>query len=165
MKNIFIWYLAGAVAAIAIGWVGAIIHASGHAPLGIVSLGLGAALGIVLGTIARAMGILCTRTVVATILLAIVAVLAQHAWLYGDFRRQWLKSRVASAAVAMFRSESPPGPREYFANELAGGKAPLWTIDAVLIAAGAVTAVIWFRRRETIVDVAADGQNNEARHE
>ena len=47
-----IWYGAGAVAAIAIAWLAALVHASGHAPIGLVSLVVGIALGVVLAKIA-----------------------------------------------------------------------------------------------------------------
>ena len=47
------WYAAGLVAAIAVAWLAAMLHASGHAPVGLVSIGVGTALGVALGTISR----------------------------------------------------------------------------------------------------------------
>ena len=112
-----IWFGASAVAAVAIARLAAMIHASGHAPIGLVSLGIGIALGAALTAIAsvlvaapaarqRLAG--TRRLVIATAVLAILTVLAEHAWLYVDFRRQWQEARAKSAQVAMFRPETPP---------------------------------------------------------
>src|SRR5438128_588084 len=112
------WYGAGAVAAIVLAWIAALIHASGYAPLGIVSLGIGTTLGSILAAIAatqRVAGI--RRLILGTIILSILTILAEHAWLYLDFRRQWQESREKSPQVAMFRPESPWSPAEYFAHE------------------------------------------------
>ena len=142
-----IWLVSGALAAIAVGWLAARIHASGHAPVGLVSLGIGALLGAIICTIAASQRLAGARAlIVNTLLLAILTILAEHAWLYRDFRGQWQEARVKSAAVAMFRPETPPGPREYFVREF---NAPLWCFDAVLVAAAAVGAVVvWQRKRQ-----------------
>src|SRR4051794_21622591 len=100
-----IWYGAGAVAAIVIAWLSSLIHASGHAPVGLVSLGVGISLGAALSGIAarqRVAGF--RRLLVGAAILAILTVVAEHIWLYVDFRRQWQAERARSAAVAMFRS-------------------------------------------------------------
>src|SRR5438045_201190 len=99
-----IWYAAGVVAAILVAWIAAVIHASGHAPLGLVSLGIGIAFGLILAALAatqRVAGV--RRLILGTILLAILTVLAEHAWLYLDFRRQWQEARAKSPPVALLR--------------------------------------------------------------
>src|SRR3954451_23421233 len=114
-----IWFGASAVAAVAIAWLAAMIHASGHAPIGLVSVGVGLALGATLSGLAARQQIACTRRVViGTVLIAVLTVFAEHAWLYLDFRRQWSESREKSPQVAMFRSESPLSLQEYFRTQL-----------------------------------------------
>jgi hypothetical protein len=149
-----IWYITGAGAALAIAWLAAMLHVSGHAPLGLVSLGVGAALGALLSAIAASGhrpkgGRLAGQRllVLSTIIFAIVTVLAQHAWLYIDFRRQWHEARAASPEVALFRAESPWSPAEYLAHELTPKQAALWALDAALIVAAAVGVVVWWQRR------------------
>ena len=55
--------------------------------------------------------------ILGTILLAILTVLAEHTWLYLDFRRQWQEAREKSPQVAIFRPESPWSLQEFFAIE------------------------------------------------
>jgi hypothetical protein len=137
-----IWYAAGAVAAIVVAWVAAIVHASGHAPLGLVSLVVGIALGGVLFALAATQRIASRRRlIVGTFLLAIVAVLGEHTWLYLDFRRQWQEARANSPQVAIFRSESPWSPREYFKNEATPGRTLLWCADALTLIASATATL------------------------
>jgi ABC-type uncharacterized transport system permease subunit len=143
-----IWYITGAGAALAIAWLAAMLHVSGHAPLAIVSLGVGAALGATLSAMAATLRVAGQRNIIlSTILFALVTIVAQHAWLYIDFRRQWHEARAASPEVALFRPESPWSPAEYLARELTPGRAGLWTLDAALVVAAAVAVVIWWQRR------------------
>jgi hypothetical protein len=87
------------------------------------------------------------RLMIETIVLAAVAVLAEHAWLYIDFRRQWHEARANSAEIAMFRPETPWSPVEYFTREASEGRWALWLTDAAIITAAAVlTSLIAFRR-------------------
>lgn len=142
-----IWYAAGAVAAIFVAWLAALIHASGHAPIGLVSLGVGVALGSILAAIAatqRVAGV--RRLILGTLLLAILTVLSEHAWLYLDFRRQWQEARIKSPQVALFRSEPPLSPAEYFAHESTPQQAVLWGFDATIITSSAVAAMLVLRR-------------------
>jgi ABC-type uncharacterized transport system permease subunit len=142
-----VWYAGGLVAAIAVAWLGAMLHVSGHAPIGLLSLGVGILLGAVIGGIAATQKIAAgKRLVVGTILLAIVAVLAEHAWLYGEFRRQWNEARTKSPEVALFRPQAPWSPPEYFARELTSQRAALWCLDAALIVTGAVAAQLVLHR-------------------
>jgi ABC-type uncharacterized transport system permease subunit len=142
-----LWYASGLVAAIAVAWLSAMLHVSGHAPVGLLSLGVGILLGATLVGIAATQKIASgKRLVVGTILLAIVAVLAEHAWLYGEFRRQWHDARSKTPEVALFRPEAPWSPPEYFARELTSLRAALWCLDAALIVIGAVAAQFVLRR-------------------
>ena len=77
---------------------------------------------------------------------ALLAALAQHAWLYHDFRRQWHEARASSAQIAMFRQETPWSPAEYFAHEFTPKRAGLWVLDAALIVAGSVATVAVMKR-------------------
>jgi hypothetical protein len=70
-----------------------------------------------------------------TVFFAVLTIVAEHAWLYLDFRGQWKQSRTTSPAVAMFRPEEPLTPREYFARDW---NPRLWISDAVIITATTV---------------------------
>jgi ABC-type uncharacterized transport system permease subunit len=143
-----LWYAVGLIAAIAVGWLAAVVHGAGHAPIGILSLAVGIALGIILCRIAATLRVAGSpRLVVGAILLALVTVLAQHAWLYHSFRQQWHKARTESAEVAMFRPETPWSPSEYFSRELTPQRAALWCVDAALITAAAVGTVVLLDRK------------------
>jgi hypothetical protein len=145
MKPMPIWYLAGALAAIAVGWLTATLNVAGIAPIAILSLAVGALLGAILGGIAALTQVTCRKQlIVGTIALAILTVLAEHAWLYRDFRRQWHEARANSAEVAMFRSETPWSPGEYFGRELSSWRAVYWCVDAMLVVSAAiVTVLVW----------------------
>jgi hypothetical protein len=162
-------YIMSAGAALAIAWLAAMLHLSGHAPLGLISLGVGAAVGAVLTAIAamgygpksgRVAGRAPSR--LTTVIFAIVTVLAQHAWLYLYFRRQWHEARANSAHIAMFRPESPWSPTEYLTRELTAQQAnpgyiiALWALDAALIVAAAVAIVAWLHRRFEANSATAD---------
>jgi hypothetical protein len=145
-----IWYGAGAVAAIVIAWLAALVHASGHAPLGLVSLVVGISLGVALTKIAAAQHVAgARRLIVGTILLAILAVVAEHTWLYFDFRRQWQESREKSPQVAIFRPESPWSPQEFFLNEATPEHTAVWCMDAAIIVASAIGTVVALTRKPT----------------
>jgi hypothetical protein len=142
------WYIMSAGAALAIAWLAAMLHVSGHAPLGIISLGVGAALGAALTAIAASQRLAGKRKfILTTIIFAVLTILAQHAWLYVEFRRQWHEARANSAQIAMFRPESPWSPAEYLSHELTPASAALWALDAALIVAAALGVVIWWQRR------------------
>jgi hypothetical protein len=147
-----IWYGFGVILAVLVAWLAAVVHASGHAPLGLVSLGVGIALGAALAGIAATLQLACFRRLMfGTLVLAIVAVFAEHAWLYLDFRRQWHESRRSSAAVAMFRSETPPSLQEYLHLEWSPQRAAVWCVDAVLVVAGAAATVFALRREKKLI--------------
>jgi hypothetical protein len=163
------WYITSAGAALAVAWLAAMLHLSGYAPVGLISLGVGAALGAALTAIAatghrpkggRVTGRTPSR--LTTVIFAIVTVLAQHAWLYLYFRRQWHEARANSAHIAMFRPESPWSPTEYLTRELTTQQAnpgyiiALWAIDAALIVAAAVAIVAWLHHRFQANPTTAD---------
>src|SRR6185503_6181225 len=98
---LLIWWLTGTIAAIAIGWVAALVHASGHAPVGITSIGVGVVLGVALSGLAASQRVAGLRPLLfGIVILAILTVLAEHAWLYRDYCGQWRESRAKSVAVA-----------------------------------------------------------------
>jgi len=135
------------MAAIAIGGLAATIHLAGFAPVGVLPLGVGLALGAILTGLAAVTRVTCgKRLIVGAALLAIVAALAEHAWLYRDFRRQWHEARAKSPHIAMFRPETPWSPAEYFAHEASPGRVALWCVDAALVTAATVGTVLGSRR-------------------
>jgi ABC-type uncharacterized transport system permease subunit len=140
------WFLAGTIAAVAVGWIAAQIHLSGRAPLGLTSLAVGVTLGAALAYLAATLRVAGrTSLLLGTFLLAIVLIAAEHAWLYRDFCGQWREDREKSAAVAMFRDENPPSPQVYFSREFNG---PLWAFDAVVIVGAAIGVVfLWQHSR------------------
>ncbi|HVT26927.1 MAG TPA: hypothetical protein VHE81_02805 [Lacipirellulaceae bacterium] len=148
------WYGAGVVAAIAVAWFASLVHASGHAPLGLVSLGVGAVLGAAVSVIARKQQVAGGRQLVGSVIVfAIVAIVAEHAWLYLDYRHEWLAQTAKSPQVAIFRTEPLP-PTKYFAHEWSPQNAALWCLDAVLIVAGAVgTVFVWRGQRAPEPDI------------
>jgi hypothetical protein len=152
MYAMVIWYAVGAMAAIAIAWLAAVLHIAGRAPIGIISVAVGISLGALLSALAARQRLACRRRlIVGTILLAILAVVAEHAWLYRDFRRQWHEARAKSPEAALFRPESPWSPREYFTNELTTRRAALWCLDGALIIAATVgTALAWNHNRHSV---------------
>jgi hypothetical protein len=127
-------------AAIAIGWLAARIHASGYAPLGLTSFGVGAFLGIVVGMMASSRKVSNARTIVSgTVLAAVITVVAEHAWLYRDYCRQWQEERTRSVAAATFPDAKPLTISEWFKHEWSP---LLWLTDAALITiTAAATAV------------------------
>jgi ABC-type uncharacterized transport system permease subunit len=142
-----IWYGAGAVAAIFVAWVASLIHASGNAPLGLVSIGVGATLGVFLAKLAATLHIAGKKQlVIGTIILSILCILAEHTWLYLDFRRQWHADQAKTPQVAIFRPDTPWSPAQYFTHELTPRQGALWCLDATIIIGIAVAAVVTLRR-------------------
>jgi hypothetical protein len=157
LKSLLMWLATGTIAAGIAGWIAAQIHLTGHAPVGLVSAGAGALLGFALAWLAVLAGIRCKRQLaIGTLLLATLAVVAEHAWLYRDFRRQWEEAREKSTTVAMFRSERPPGPDMYFAHEW---NPALWISDGAIIIVAAVGTVILLRRNAGDFGAVVDTQS------
>jgi ABC-type uncharacterized transport system permease subunit len=143
------WVGGGWIAAMGVGSVAAMVHLSGHAPLGLVSLGVGVGLGLILGILAARLQITARKhTILLTVLLACVAVISQHAFIYGDFRRQWRES-LRSPQVAMFRSEKPLSPIQYFSHEVTPERIALWCLDAGIIITCSVFVVWRMQRRNS----------------
>jgi len=142
------WYAGGVVVAVVLGWIAAAFHAAGRAPIGILPLGVGLALGAILSGIAAILRVAGrSRLIAGAAILALVAVLAEHAWLYQDFHRQWQEARASSAEVAMFRPEAPWSLAEYFSREASPARTALWALDATLITAAAVATVAILQRQ------------------
>jgi hypothetical protein len=139
--------LLGVVAAVAIGIAAGAVSRTGWAPVGIFSLGVGLAVGAAATILAKLCGVDCrTRLVVGTLVLALVATAAQHAWLYREYRLQWNAARDREPALALFSEESAPkSPGDYLAAEVAAGRPNWWFVDALLVAAGAVGVVLWWK--------------------
>jgi hypothetical protein len=147
-RFILLWYAGGAVSAVAIGFVAARLNLWGVAPIGLLSIGIGILLGLILGGLAALRDVTGRMwLVLGTVTLAILTVLAEHAWLYHDFRRQWHEARVESAEVALFRPETPWSPTEYFGREASAARLVLWACDAALIAAAAAVTVVVISRQ------------------
>jgi hypothetical protein len=161
-SNVLAWCAGGLVAAVVVGCTGAVMQLAGLAPVVILPLALGGVLGIVLSSLSVSMGLSCPkRLVTGTIVLAMFAVLAEHAWLYRDFRRQWQQERANNPNVAMFRPETPSSPAEYFARESSPGRIALWCVDAVFLIGSALVAVVIVGRRSLAkFAVAADLKHN-----
>jgi hypothetical protein len=154
---ILLWYLGGFVAAVAVGWLAAMLHMAGFAPLGLFSLGVGSLLGVMLIFLTAMTAIRCrTRLVVGCFVMAVVTVLAEHAWLYREFRRQWHEDRASSAEVALLRPETPWSAAEYFGRESTARRLGLWLLDVILILAGALSVVVMWQRRRRTFGLAAD---------
>jgi hypothetical protein len=142
------WSLAGGgVVAVALGWLVAKLNVIGFTPVGLLPLAIGIALGTAAGSLAAVARIAQPkRLILTTVVLAILAVLSEHAWLYRDFCRQWREARANEAKIAMFRPEKPWSPAEYFAQEATPRRIALWCVDAVLIVAGAVATALISRQ-------------------
>ncbi len=143
------WFVCGTVAAITVAWVAMLIHRSGKAPLGLVSIGIGVVLGLALGWIAAKLNIRQSRgMIIGTVALGFLTVAAQHAWLYREFRQQWHDSRQNSPQVAMFRAEEPWSPVDYLRHEMTSRQVALWCVDAALIVAAAVGSLLVIHKQE-----------------
>jgi hypothetical protein len=136
------------LAAVAIGFVAARLNLWGIAPIGLLSIGVGILLGITLGGLAALRDDTGRRRLVlGTVAWAIFTVLAEHGWLYHDFRRQWHEARVKSVEVALFRPAMPWSPTEYFGREASAGRLVLWACEAALLAAAAAVTVVLMNRQ------------------
>jgi len=142
------WYLSGIAVGAVVGWVAAQCYLGGWAPVGFVSLAVGGCLGLAAGQLAHLAGVLGRRRlVIGTVVLALVAVFAEHAWLYRDFRRQWTEARARDPQVALFRPEAPWSPAEYLRHEWSPGRLAFWCVDATLIVTSAVGVVLARQRQ------------------
>lgn len=160
-----LFLLGGIAAGAAVGWIAARCHASGIAPVGLVSLAAGLALGYALSKLAAATGMkVSKRLLVGVAAFALVAVFVEHTWLYWDFRRQWEEARAVNPQVALFREAEPWTPAEYLWREVSTARIGLWCVDAALIIAGAV-GVVFARRgasaeKVVVAEVASGNDTN-----
>jgi hypothetical protein len=141
------WYVLGTLAAVGVGGLAAAFNLADIAPVGILSICIGITLGaslIGLAAVVRVIG--GKRLILGAIVLAIVAVLAEHAWLYLEFRREWHQGRAESPHIAMFRPEIPWSPAQYFAHEASANHVALWCVDAALLTAATAGTVAFGRR-------------------
>ncbi|MCC7475967.1 MAG: hypothetical protein IT425_11260 [Pirellulales bacterium] len=138
------WLGLGALAAVFVGWLAARLHAWGPTPVGLIALGAGVLLALAIRWLATVLGINRFSTlVVGVLVLALLAIVAEHAWLYQDFRAQWREAREKSAMVALFRPVDPPEAKPYFSHEFNG---PLWCFDAAVLVVAAIGTIAVGRR-------------------
>ena len=146
------WCGGGAATAAALGWAGATLSLAGKAPVGLLSIGIGLALGLVLVGLAEITHSRERRMlIIGTLVFAFLTVLAEHAWLYRAYRQQWWKNRVEQPAVALFRPETEPlSVVAYFRREFeySPRQGMVWALDAALIASASVGLVILRRCHE-----------------
>ncbi len=146
-SHVLTWYCLGTLAAIGIGALAAMLNLAGYAPVGILPIGVGVALGAILFGLAAITQVNCRkRLIVGAMALAMVSVLTEHVWLYRDFRRQWHEARANSPHLAMFRPETPWSLREYAAHEATPQQLVLWSFDAALIVATSAATVAYANR-------------------
>jgi exosortase/archaeosortase len=146
-SHFVLWYVLGALAGIGLGGLAAALNLAGFAPIGILPICVGIALGAVLVGLAAATRINCSRRlIIGAVVLAIVAVLAEHAWLYVQFRREWHRGRAESPQIAMFRPETPWSPAQYFAHQASASGLALWCADAALLTTATAGTVVIGRR-------------------
>jgi hypothetical protein len=108
---------------------------------------MGCILGVILGLLRFLTHVNCRkRLIMGAALLAILAVLSEHAWLYRDFRRQWHEARANSPQLAMFRPEEPWSPVKYFAHEITPGRVTLWCADAALVTVVTIGTLLALKR-------------------
>jgi hypothetical protein len=142
------WFLIGISASLALGWIAAKLNVAGFAPVGLLPLALGIVLGIVVFRLGIASGVACRkRLILAAIAVAILTVLAEHAWLYHDFCRQWREARAREPQIALHRPDSPWSPAEYATREATPGRIAFWCADAALVIAGAVGTVVQLQQK------------------
>jgi hypothetical protein len=140
--------LAGIVAAVALGWFAARLNVAGFSPVGLLPLAIGVVLGVIEFRLGTASGVSWDKQLIrATIGLAILAVLAEHAWLYHDFCRQWREARAREPQIALHRPDAPWSPAEYVTREATPGHIAFWCADAALVVAGAVGTVVLLQRK------------------
>jgi hypothetical protein len=140
--------LVGVAAAVALGWIAARFNVAGFAPVALLPIAIGIVLGIVVVRLGIASGVACRkRLILAAIAVAILAVLAEHAWLYRDFCRQWREARAREPQIALHRPDSPWSPVEYVTREATPGRIAFWCADAALVVAGAVGSVVQLQRK------------------
>jgi hypothetical protein len=141
-KELSNWVGGGVIAAMGVSVVATIVHVSGHAPLGLVSLVVGVGLGSILVALAKRLHVTANKFEIwLAIAVACLAVVLQHGGIYSDFRRQWRDS-LQRPQVAIFRSQTPPSPIEYFSREATPGHIALWIFDAAIIIVSAAT-IFW----------------------
>ncbi len=155
-----LFYLGGISLATVIGWVAAQCHLGWWTPVGLISLGIGIWLGLAISKLAALSGVAKRQWLASTVFFAFFAVLAEHTWFYVDFRRQWHVAYANEPRVALFRPAEPWTPIEYLHHEISPGRLALWSVDAALIAIGAVGVGLVKSSVNSTEIVAADDANN-----
>lgn len=142
-----IWYGAGLFVSLLVAWLAAVLQASVRIPVGIIPIGIGILLAVSLTSLAMLTNVRQDRSfILGSLVLAAITVLAQHAWLYIDYRRQWHEALAKAPSFSGFPAKVPT-PIEYFSQELTFARGVLWCIDGALII-GFTIGTIWVLERK-----------------
>lgn len=139
------WYVLMTGCAVAVGLASATVQAAGVAPLGVSSVVAGAVLGASILATMHFCGVRrAPQLKLTTIGLAVLAVVAAHLGLYGNYRREWHRLNAEQPAVAMFRSEEAPMAfGHYLAEEASPWQIVHWLGDLALVTGSALALVLW----------------------
>lgn len=156
------FFVSGLLAAAGVGMLAATISSTGWAPVGIFSLGMGIIVGLAAIALARGFQVTCSKRLAAAALtMSLVAVAAQHLWLYRDYCSQWHAVREREPLLALFRTESAPMSfGEYLAADASPGYVTFWAVNLMLVAAGATGASLLGRELREKAGVAVDAKSS-----
>lgn len=140
------WLASGAVVAVVLAWLSLQLQTAGFAPVGLLSLLLGAALGGVLVGLLRLLGIGHRPTLLGGSLLLAFALAGSQHWLAYQADRARFDEALEQHPTFAFAQASGTefGARtfgEYLQLEAHAGRRWLWILDAGLIALAAVAIV------------------------
>jgi len=155
MQRTVPFLLLSLLGAMLLGYLVAVLQGAGWAPVGLLSILVGGMLGgMLLGIAAFSYRSMASslgtpfagwKGLLLILLFALTTVVAEHGWLYHDYRQQWYEVRLEHPELAIFRAdESPLSLGQYFAKEATTEQMVLWIVDGTLIGAIAV-GVIFFR--------------------
>lgn len=154
------WVLAGLLASVGIAWLAAKLHSAGFAPVVLLPLGVGVALGAAITWLAQQLRQPRLGSVLLIVLLSsIVVVVAEHAWLYQEFRQEWHEALRADPRVALFRPREPWSIGAYFRHEATPQQVVLWSVDAALIIIGSLAAALLLHRQLAQSESPPDATN------
>ena len=142
------WLACGAGWGVFLAWLSVRLQKSGFAPVGVLSLLIGLALGAGLWGLLRWLQFGHRRGALAgTLLLAAGVVGGEHTFAYCDYRVSFERAMQSDPKLAFARASNPAmQPRtfaEYMHWEDNRGRLWLWGIDAVLIALASTFVVAW----------------------
>jgi len=144
--NLTLWSALALPLAVGVAVVSMQLQWHGFAPAGILSVLVGLLLGVLLAWAARRTGMGHRPSgLIATLVMAEIAVASQHAIAYQDYRQAYLAAEQSSPELALVHASNPDfgpaGPGEFLRAAARGGHGWLWLLDAVLITTTAVCVV------------------------